>query len=128
MACLVKLQNGRSPFWFCCYTTSKGRRLKKSTKQTDRAKAWDVCVGMATAEGAIAAGSATEAQLRKVIDNALERIGERKLTDPTIEELLNTWIENKTGAVSEATMRAYRHARNLFLEFLGSAPIYRSEC
>jgi integrase len=119
MTCLVKRQNGRSPYWYCCYTTAD-RRVKKSTKQTDRARAWEVCVAMANAEGVIAAGSATEAQLRKVIDNALERIGERKLMGPTIEELLNTWIENKKGAVSEATMRAYRHARNLFLEFLGS--------
>ena len=84
MACLVKRQNGRSPFWYCCYTTSDGQRLKKSTKQTDRAKAWEVCVAMATAEGAIASGSATEGQLRKVIDSALERIGERKLDEATI--------------------------------------------
>jgi integrase len=119
VACLVKLQNGRSPFWFCCYTTSDGQRLKKSTKQTDRAKAWDVCVAMATAEGAIAAGSATEAQLRKVIDNALERIGERKLNEPTVKQQLDAWIEEKESAVSEATIVAYKHARELLLEFLG---------
>jgi len=59
-------------------------------------------------------------KLRKIINDALERVGERKLTDPTIQELLNTWIENKRGAVSEATTRAYRRARELFLEFLGS--------
>jgi integrase len=119
MACLVKRQNGRSPFWYCCYTTSDGQRLKKSTKQTDRAKAWEVCVAMATAEGAIASGSATEGQLRKVIDSALERIGERKLDEATIKQQLDTWIGNKEGAVSEATMRAYQHVRELFLQFLG---------
>ncbi|HTD17362.1 MAG TPA: tyrosine-type recombinase/integrase [Chthoniobacterales bacterium] len=120
MACLVKLQNGRSPFWYCCYTTRSGQRLKKSTKQTDRAKAWEVCVAMATAEGSIAAGSATEAQLRKVIDNALERIGERKFNEPTVRQRLGAWIQDKEGAVAAATIVAYRHARELLLEFLGS--------
>jgi integrase len=74
---------------------------------------------MATAEGAIAAGSPTEAQLRKVIDGALERIGERKFNEPTIKQQLDAWIENKKGAVSEATIKAYGHARELFLQFLG---------
>jgi len=119
MAYLVKDSEGRSPYWYCCYTTPHGQRLKKSTKQTDRAKAWDICVAMATAEGAIAAGSATEAQLRKVIDNALERIGERKLNESTIRQQLDAWIEEKESAVSEATIVAYRHVRELFLEFLG---------
>jgi hypothetical protein len=74
--------------------------MKKSTKQADRAKAWDVCVAMATAEGAIAAGSATETQLRKVIDNALERIGERKLNEPTVRQQLDGWIQEKESAVA----------------------------
>jgi integrase len=119
MACLIKLTNGRSPFWYCCYTTPDGQRIKKSTKQTERTKASEVCVAMATAEGAIAAHSATEAQLRKVIDNALERIGERKLNEQTVRQQLDAWIQDKEGAVAEATIVAYRHARELLLEFLG---------
>src|SRR5215471_8414500 len=106
MACLVKRQNGCSPLWYCCYTTSDGQRLKKSTMQTDRAKAWEVCIAMATAEGVIAAGSATESQLRKVIDNALERIDERKLNEPTVRQQLDEWIAEKEAAVSEATIVA----------------------
>jgi len=90
MPCLVKDQTGRSPYWYCAYTiaetdqdgTVRHRRLKKSTKQTDKKKAWEVCLTYVNAENAIAAKSATEQQLRKVINTALERIGERKLTDP----------------------------------------------
>jgi hypothetical protein len=117
MACLVKRRD--VPFWYCCYTTPNGRRLKKSTKQIDRVKAWEICVAMANAEGAIAAGSATEGQLRKVINDALERAGERKLNESTIKEQLDGWIEGKKGVVSEATILAYQHARDLFLDFLG---------
>jgi len=127
MPCLVKDQTGRSPYWYCAYTiaetdqdgTVRHRRLKKSTKQTDKKKAWEVCLTYVNAENAIAAKSATEQQLRKVINTALERIGERKLTDPTVKEQLNTWIENKRGSVSGATLVAYEQARDLLLAFLG---------
>ena len=72
---------GESPYWYCCYTAPGGQRLKKSTKQTDRAKAWEICVAMVNVDGAIAAGTATEVQLRKVINAALQRIGEVNLTN-----------------------------------------------
>ena len=54
-----------------------------------------------------------------MINSTLERIGERKLSDPSIREQLNTWIENKRGSVSEATLVAYEQARDLFVSFLG---------
>ena len=73
---------------------------------------------MANSEGAIAAGSAAEAQLHKVINTALERIGARKLDEPTIEEQLDTWFETKKGATSDATLVAYQQARDLLLAFL----------
>jgi len=120
MPCLVKDSRGRSPFWTCSYTAPDGRRLKKSTKQTDKAKAWEVCLTYINAEGAIAANSATEGQLRKVINDALVRLGERKLGDPTIKEQLDNWIGSKKGSVSDATLKAYQTARGFFLNFLGS--------
>jgi hypothetical protein len=77
MPCLVKDSKGRSPYYYACYDTADGRRVKRSTKQTDRAKAWEVLNTMVNAEGAIAKGSATEQQLRKAINDALARLGER---------------------------------------------------
>jgi hypothetical protein len=52
MACLIKDKTGRSPFWYCSYTASDGRRLKKSTKQADKKKAWEVCLTYVNAESA----------------------------------------------------------------------------
>ena len=118
MPCLIKDQTGRSPYWYCAYTAPDGRRLKKSTKQTDRKKAWEVCLTYVNAEGAIAAKSATEKQLRKVINDALVRVGEHKLSDPTIKEQLDAWIGSKRGSVGERTLVAYEYARDLFLKFL----------
>jgi integrase len=119
MPCLVKDSRGRSPFWVCCYTTADGRRLKKSTKQTDRTKAMKVCHAFIEADNAIQTKSATAQQLRKVINDTLLRIGENVLHDPTIKEQLEAWIGSKRGSVSQATLLAYEHARDLLLEFLG---------
>ncbi|MEY2605870.1 MAG: hypothetical protein QOH31_3686, partial [Verrucomicrobiota bacterium] len=119
MPCLIKDKTGRSPYWYCSYTAPDGRRLKKSTKQKDKAKAWEVCLTEIAVESAIHNGSATEKQLRKMINSALERIGERKLSDPSVREQLNTWIENKRGSVGEATLPAYEQARDLLVSFLG---------
>lgn len=91
-ACLVRDSRGRSPFWMCAYTAPDGRRLKKSTKQTNKEKALAVCLTFVQAEEEIAKQSATELQLRKVIDSALERIGEKKLSDRTVREQLATWL------------------------------------
>jgi hypothetical protein len=42
MAFLTKDVKGRSPYWIACFTTKDGRRLKKSTRCTDKGEAWDV--------------------------------------------------------------------------------------
>src|ERR1700730_6353721 len=39
MGTLVKDARGRSQFWYYAYRDANGRRLKKSTKETDRRKA-----------------------------------------------------------------------------------------
>jgi hypothetical protein len=54
-----------------------------------------VCLAMAGVERDIAKMSSTEQQLRKVINDALVRVGERRLVEPTIKEQLDTWVEQK---------------------------------
>jgi hypothetical protein len=50
MASLVKDSRGRSPYWIGCYTTDDGRRHKKSTKETDKRKAWAIVNAWQAAE------------------------------------------------------------------------------
>lgn len=76
---------------------------------------------MVEAEKAISAGATTEAALRKVINRALERIGERAMRSPTIEGQLNYWLKEKTGTLSNETMRSYSSAAKRLLDFLGPA-------
>jgi hypothetical protein len=119
MACLIKDSKKRSPHWICAYTPPDGRRLKKSTKQTDRQKAWQVCLSFVEAETAVATKSATEQQLRRVIDSALRRVGETPLADATVSETLDTWLKEKSGALAPTSLTLYRQAATLFINFLG---------
>lgn len=119
MACLIKDKKGRSPYWYACFTTRDGRRLKISTKRTDKGEAWDVLNTYVRAEGQIAAQSATESQLRKTINELLVKLGENKLSDPTIRDQLDNWIALKRGSVSEASLLGYTQARDLLVGFLG---------
>jgi hypothetical protein len=116
---LVRDAWGRSPYWYCSYRGADGRRLKISTKETDKEKARQVGYAIANGAQTIGDGSATETQLRKAINRALEQVGKRHLRNPSIEELLNSWIAEKTGAVGSATLRSYRSAARCLVNFLG---------
>jgi len=121
MPCLVKDSKGRSPFWYVAYTSSDGKRRKKSTGQTDKAKAWEYYNTKIVVENEIARGRPTEKRLREIINEALMRLGEAKLkSDPTIKQQLDTWVESKRGTVEDSTIAAYKQTRDTFLDFLGS--------
>jgi integrase len=119
MACLLKDSKKRSPYWICSYTAPDGRRLKKSTKQTDKQKAWQVCLSFMEAETSIATGSRTEHQLRRVIDSALRRVGEAPLHDATVRQSLDVWLAEKSGALAPASFKQYSQVALLFIKFMG---------
>ena len=80
MGTLVKDARGRSKFWYYCYRDASGRRLKKSTKETDRRKARIIGEGFEDAEDLAKRGNASEEQIRKVIsETPCSRDGEASL-------------------------------------------------
>ena len=56
--------DGHSPYWRCVYTAQNGRRVEKSTGQTDYAKAWEVSERIVNPEGATHSSSAILVQFR----------------------------------------------------------------
>jgi integrase len=60
MGTLVKDARGRSQYWYYCYRDANGRRLKKSTKESDRRKARIIGEGFEEAEDLAKRGNATE--------------------------------------------------------------------
>lgn len=119
MAVLVKDSKGRSPFWICCYTSSDGRRLKKSTKQTERSKATEICLALERAEGLAARGTLTEARARELIGEVLERTVGDQLPFYTTEGWLHEWLRGKEVSKSANTHVKYSQTVASFLAHLG---------
>ena len=98
MASVVRRE--RSPYFFACYYAADGRRLKKSTKQTERNKAMEIALTWERAEAAGRRGAFTEEQARKVLSEILERTTGRALISHTAEKWLRSWLEGKAVAKS----------------------------
>jgi len=127
MGTLVKDARGRSKFWYYCYRDANGRRLKKSTKETDRRKARIIGEGFEDAEELAKHGNATEEQIRKVMSETLARVTGRRVYDPTVREWLDKWLANEKSAVSDATLTRYRQVVADFLDGLGPVANQRLE-
>src|SRR6478672_10719307 len=122
MATLVKDSHRppRSPYFICCYTAADGRRLKKSTKETDRAKALEVCLALERAESMAARGTLTETRARELIGEVLERTTGENLPFYTVESWLRDWLRGKEISKAEHTHVNYAHTVESFIAHLGN--------
>src|SRR5947208_3566291 len=110
----------KSPYWTCCYTNADGQRCKKSTKQSDRKKAMEVCLSIERAERFAKAGTLTEQVAKKIIAEIVERTTGEKLHDHTAGDWLKEWCAGKADTKSAATAERYAQVTREFLESLGS--------
>ena len=118
MPTLVKDSRNRSPFWTCCYTAADGRRLKKSTKQTERKKALEVCLALERAESMAKQGTFTEARARELVGEVLQRTSGETLSFFTVEQWFQHWVQGKVESKAERTGERYSQIAAEFLEFL----------
>jgi integrase len=119
MATLVKDSEGRSPYWIACYTAADGRRLKKSTKETVRAKALEMALTLERAETMAARNTLTETRARELIGEVLERTSGESLPFYTAESWLRDWLRGKEVSKSAGTHVKYSHTVDGFLSHLG---------
>ena len=117
MASLWKRE--KSPFWFCCFTSADGQRLKKSTKQRERKKAWEVCLAIERAENCAKNGSLTEQTAKKIIGEIVERTTGEPLHHYAACDWFSEWLAGKTQTKSTATAERYKQVTRDFLESLG---------
>ena len=120
MATLVKDSRSRSPFWICCYTSADGRRLKKSTKQTERAKELEFCLSLQRAESMAASGTLTETRARELIGEVLERTTGEQVAFFTAEGWLRDWLRGKEISKAQGTHAKYSHTVEGFISQLGT--------
>lgn len=132
-------QRGQSPYWFCCYTSAAGQRLKKSTKVTvrpvkgekrkdgspktaadKRTEAWEVCLAIERAENHAKNGTLTERQAKKIIGEIVERTTGEPLRNYKTHDWLEHWLEMKERVRADKTMERYRQVIRDFMASLGS--------
>ena len=118
MASLWKRE--KSPYWFCCYTNASGQRLKKSTKQKDRKKAWEVCLSIERAEQFAKTGKLTEQTATKIIGEIIVRTTGEPLHSTVTNEWFDHWVVSKAQTKSAGTAERYKQVKRDFLNTLGN--------
>lgn len=109
-----------SPYWRAYWRGAHGRLLSRSTKQTDRNKAFAAALEFERAEKLAIAGTLTEAQARRVLSDILERTGGGEtLRTPSIREHFEEWLAGKRKA-APGTVEKYRKAVEGFMDQIGS--------
>ena len=119
MSSLRKDARGRSPYWVACYTAADGRRLQKSTKQTDRKKALEVCLALERAEDLARKGTLTETRTRNLLAEVLERTTGETLPFHTVAGFLGDWLNGKEVSKTRNTFLNYSQTVKRFLTHLG---------
>src|SRR5690242_20500595 len=103
-------------FWFACFTLPNGRRVQRSTKETDRKKAQQI----ADKWEAATRGRVTARQTQKVIADLYRDITGQRLAFPTVREYFNSWVARKKPETSSSTYIFYRAKAQRFLDWLGN--------
>jgi len=105
----------KSQFWTACFTDENGRQLKRSSKLTDRNKAFL----MAQKFEAAYKMKLTEAQARKVVSDIYEQIHGEQLYHATSRKFFADWIAGKKSELSPGSFKRYENAVDKLIEFLG---------
>ena len=111
----------RSPYYRAAFTAPDGRRVYRSTKQTDRNKAFAVALEWGRAAKIAMRGELVEAQAREVLKDIMARadIGETIQT-VSIADHFREWLDTKEARKSAGTAERYGCAVKGFLASLGT--------
>ena len=108
-------QREGSRFWFACVTLPNGRRVQRSTKETDRKKAQQI----AEKWEAATRGRVTARQTQKVIADLYRDITGQHLVFPTVREYFDSWVARKKPEIAPSSYRLYHDKARRFVNWLG---------
>ncbi len=100
---------------FACVTLPNGRRVQRSTKETDQKKAQKI----ADQWEALTRGRVTARQAQKVIADLYRDITGERLVFPTVREYFKDWVERKKPETAPSSYRFYHDKAQGFLRWLG---------
>lgn len=113
-------QPPKSPYWIACFTDPDGRRLKKSTKTTDKELAKKLAAAWEQAGKLAREGRLTESHCRKVIAEMYERTVGEPLHFKTAREHLAEWVDSKKNETEQRAYSKYRQTVYDFLAHIGA--------
>lgn len=105
----------RSKYWFAAFTDANGRRLKKSTKSTEKRTALRIADEFEMA----ANKRRTFLQVRRVLGEFSKNLLGLEMTEPTVRGHVENWIAAKTNSTAPSTIIFYKSATTKFLSWLG---------
>lgn len=107
----------KSKFWTACWTDQSGRRLKRSTKTTDRRLA----LRIAQEFEEVSARARTSAQVRKVVEDMHKRITGEELPTISLRGYVELWLTGKKHGTKPSTLAFYTTATGKFLAYMKDA-------
>jgi integrase len=109
-------QREGTKFWFACVTLPNGRRVQRSTKETNRRQAQQ----LADKWEAATRGRVTARQTQKVIAELYREITGHHLVFPTVREYFDSWVARKKPETAPSSYRLYHDKARRFINWLGS--------
>lgn len=94
--------------------------MKKSTKQTDKKKAWEIALAIEQAEAHARSDTLTEQTVKKLIGEILERTTGEPLHAYKVREWFEHWLDIKSRVRAEKSIARYRQVVRDFLGCLGT--------
>jgi integrase len=113
VASLTKRPTSR--FWVACFTDSTGRRLKRSTRETDRKAAKHIANSFELAAQKLK----TSRQVRKVISDLHTEITGEALNSQTFRSYSKLWLVRKKPLLKPSSYAVYDKSCRKFIAFLG---------
>ncbi len=104
-----------SKYWFACFTMPDGRRVQRTTKETDRKKAQRLAEQFEEASR----GRITARQAQRVISEIYARATGERLPSSTVREYFDSFLARKKPETAPATFVFYSGKARGFLTFLG---------
>jgi integrase len=108
-----------SPFWYAAFTDPLGRRLKKSTGQTSKARALEMARTWEKASVEAKELRLTEARAREVISELMRSVGDESLRVFSVEQWFDHFVKGKKKSKAAATSERHEQIMREFMAFLG---------
>ena len=108
-----------SPYWIASFTDAKGRRLKKSTKTTNRTLAMRIAQEWEKAARAARAKQLVESQCRRVLSELHQQATGAPLHFISCSDWFAQWLAGRKAFATAKTYARYEKVTADFLGFLG---------